>query len=379
MRTTLISVCLGIAVMALLVLAGCSRAATPTGSGAGGQAAGQPPAQGGSQAAGAAAGDEREVASFYRGKTVRLVVGYDAGGGYDTYSRVIAKYIGKYIPGNPTVIVENRPGAGGLVATNYLANAAPKDGTVLLNVGASSMLKQLAGDRGVEYDASKFQYLGAPFSDHNVLVVRKQSGFTRLDEIFGPNSRQMVLGGISPGSPQDVEALVLRDTLGGNVKLVSGYDGTSKIRLAIGQGEIDGFFNSWESLRATSRAEIDSGELVVLAQLVEQPLADFPGVPTLFQFARTDEQRQFIRLAAVAPLQFARPYFVAQDVPEARVRALRSAFDRTLADAEFLANAERSKLDLEPITGDRLQALVTEFLNMPPALKSEAVKIYTAP
>ncbi len=366
---------LGLALAALVALAGCSRSAAPAAGGASVPPAGQPTTQGGSPPA----GDDREVASFYRGKTVHLVVGYDAGGGYDTYSRVIGKYLGKFIPGSPTVIVENRPGAGGLVATNYLANTAPRDGTVLLNVGASPILKQLTGDKGVEFDAAKLQYLGAPFSDHNILVVRKQSGFTRLEEIFGPNSRQMVLGGISPGSPQDVETAVLRDTLGGNVKLVSGYDGTSKIRLAIGQGEIDGFFNSWESLRATSRADIESGELVVLAQLPEQPLADFPNVPTLFQFARTDEQRQIIRLLAIAPLQFARPYLVAQGVPEARVRALRAAFEQTLADPDFLADAERSKLDLEPLTGDQLQTLVAEFLDMPARLKTEAAKIYTSP
>ena len=312
--------------MALLTLVACGA-----GAGAG---KGREPERLAPPAAQAGSGD-RAAADFYRGKTLRLVVGYDAGGGYDTYSRVIARYLGKHVPGNPNVIVENRPGAGGLVATNYLANAAPKDGTVLLNVGASSMLKQLAGDRGVEYDAARFQYLGAPFSDHNILIVRKSSGFTRLDEALGAGSRQMVLGGISPGSPQDVGAVLVRDVLGANVKLVSGYGGTSKIRLALDQGEIDGFFNAWESTRATNRAEIDSGDWVVLAQVTERPLPDFPAVPTLLQLARTDEQRQVIRMASIAPLEFARPYLVAAGVPDGRVVALRTAFDQTMADPEF--------------------------------------------
>jgi tripartite-type tricarboxylate transporter receptor subunit TctC len=332
----------------------------------------------GAQAGGARGGnDDRAVANFYRGKTLHMVVGYDAGGGYDAYTRVIAKYFGKYVPGNPNVIVENRPGAGGLVATNYLANQAPKDGTVILNVGASSMLKQLAGDKGVEYDVTKFQYLGAPFSDHNILTVRKSSGFTRLEEILGANSRQMVLGGISPGSPQDVDAQMLRDVLGANVKLVSGYGGTSKIRLAMESGVIDGMFNSWESIRATNRAEIESGEWLVLVQVPETPMADFPNVPTLMSFAKTDEQRQVIRMSAIVPLQFARPYMVADGVPQARVEALRAAFESVLADPDFLADAERSKLDLEPVKGDRLQHDGSEFLQMPPQIKEQVVKILT--
>jgi tripartite-type tricarboxylate transporter receptor subunit TctC len=362
---------LAIPLAALLALVACGAGAGTRGSPSDGAPAAQPAAQAGS--------GDRAVTDFYRGKTLHLVVGYDAGGGYDTYSRVIARYLGKHVPGNPNVIVENRPGAGGLVATNYLANAAPRDGTVLLNVGASSMLKQLAGDRGVEYDAARFQYLGAPFSDHNILIVRKSSGFTRLDEALRAGSRQMVLGGISPGSPQDVGAVLVRDVLGANVKLVSGYGGTSKIRLALDQGEIDGFFNAWESTRATNRAEIDNGDWTVLAQVTERPLADFPTVPTLLQLARNDEQRQVIRMASIAPLEFARPYLVAAGVPAARVVALRAAFDQTMADPEFLADAERSKLDIEPVSADRLQRLVAEFLDMPPNLKSQVVEILTAP
>jgi tripartite-type tricarboxylate transporter receptor subunit TctC len=211
------------------------------------------------------------------------------------------------------------------------------------------------------------------------VIVRKSSGFTRLDEVLGGSGRQMVLGGISPGSPQDVGAVVVRDVLGANVKLVSGYGGTSKIRLALDQGEVDGFFNAWESTRATNRAEVENGDWLVLAQVSEVPLSDFPTVPTLLQLARTDEQRQVIRMAAIAPLEFARPYLVAAGVPEARVAALRAAFDRTITDPEFLADAERSKLDIEPVSADRLQRLVGEFLEMPPSLKTQVVNVLTAP
>lgn len=319
--------------------------------------------------------DERAVAEFYRGKTLRFVVPFAAGGGHDTYTRAIAKHFGRNLPGEPTTVVENLPGAGGLTGVNQGYNAMPRDGTVVLFVSASAVLKQLAADPAVQYDATRLQYLGVPNADSNVLLISKSTGISRLEQLLEPDRKEVVLGGIGPGSPQDVATVILRDVLGARVKLVSGYDGTAKLRLAQESGELDGHWQFWDSIRATFLEKVTGGEWPAIAQLAEPPIAELRGVPSLLDLARTEEQRQIIRQATLAPYQFARIYAVAPGVPAERVAALQAAFERTLADQDFLAEAERAKLAIAPVKADQVRQRVVEFLTMPDTLRRQVVKL----
>ena len=313
---------------------------------------------------------------FYEGKTLRIVVAYSPGGGYDTYARLIARYFGKHIPGNPRMIVENRPGAGGLIAANYLYNARRQNGLNVLHVGGSTVIKQLTASQNVKYDMSKFQYVGAPTTQQSVLVITKRSGITNIEQVLGKDGKQLALGGISTGSPTDVAAILLRDVLGGNVKLVTGYKGTSNIRLAMEAGELNGMFNAWSSLKASNWAQIQSGEWLVLLQISEKPIPDLPKpVPLMQGLAKTDEARRLIRLTTLVPYQFARPFLMGPRVPKERVLALQTAFEKTMADPDFLGEAKKTHLAVNPLDGQQLLSSVEEFLTMPADIKTKVIDL----
>ncbi|MBI4492510.1 MAG: hypothetical protein HY690_06925 [Chloroflexi bacterium] len=403
MRQLSLSAGLSALVLALLVLAACAPAAPPsptapppkpaattapapqptqppaakpTEKPAPTAAAVQPTARPTEPPAAKPAFDEKAVADFYKGKTLRLIVGAGVGGGYDTYSRLIARHIIKYIPSNPTVVVENMGGGGSLLATNYLYNVAPKDGTVLASMQGTVIGQQLFGSPGVQFDVANLHFLGAPTSDNYLLMVAKKSGITKLDDVLGPNGKRIVLGGDAPGNALEDSAVVLRDVVGANVKLVSGYDGTAKIRLAMDNGEVDGMSGmSWESARISSRDQLESGEWLILVQFREQPHKDLPKVPLITTYTRTDEQRQLLRFSLIAPGQFARPYIVHASVPPDRVAALEAAFARTMADKEFLAEAEKTKLDITPLAGSEVRKLVAEYTGMSADLKAKLQKV----
>jgi tripartite-type tricarboxylate transporter receptor subunit TctC len=328
------------------------------------------------QAWGAAAYDEKAVADFYRGKTVRIIVGFSAGGGYDAYSRLIGRHLHKHIPGNPSVIVDNMAGAGSIIAANYVYNAAPKDGTVIGNISGQIILEQLFANPAVQYDLGKFHYLGVPIGETYLLLVTRKPGVTRFDELVGAKSKQVVVGGI-PGSTVEQGPILLRDLLGANLKIVSGYKGTADVRLAIESGELDGFLNSWESTKITSLDKVKSGEWLILAQLGDNPIAELPAtnVPTIPQIAKTEEQRQLIRFGAAAPNQFGKVYVVAPTVPQDRSAALEAALAKTFVDKEFLADAEKGKLEIAPVSAQQAQKLVTDFLGLSPDLKAKLRKI----
>lgn len=314
---------------------------------------------------------------FYEGKTVRLVVSTSPGGGYDTYARAIARHLGKHLPGNPKIIVENRPGAGGLLAGNYIYHSRRQDGTELLHIGGSSVIKQLTGIKQVKYNANKFQYIGAPYAESTVLVVTEKSGFKDLNEIIGPNAREIALGGIGTGSPNDVAAILLGEVLGAKVRLVTGYQGTAKIRLAMDGGEVDGMFNGLASLNATSHDQLKRGEYKVLLQVGREPDAKLVNIPSISELAKTDEQRRLVRLTTVVPYQFARSFLMGPKVPKERVRDMQNAFAQTMKDPAFLADAKKSRLKIEPINGHDLQLFVSEFLDMPKDEKKKVLKLIT--
>jgi tripartite-type tricarboxylate transporter receptor subunit TctC len=320
--------------------------------------------------------DEKGVADFYRGKSVRIIVGFSAGGGYDAYSRLIGRHLHKHIPGNPAVIVENMAGAGSIIAANHVYNAAPKDGTVVGNISGQIILEQLFANPAVQYDLGKFRYLGVPIGETYLLLVTRKSGVAKFEDLLGPKSKQITLGGI-PGSTVEQGPILLRDLLSANLKVVSGYKGTADIRLAIESGELDGFMNSWESTKITSLDKLRTGEWLVLAQLGDTPIADLPAknVPTIPIITTTEEQRQLLRFGAAAPNQFGKVYVVPSGVPQERAAALEAALTKTFADKEFVADAEKGKLEIQPVSAQQVQKLVTEFLGLSSDLKAKLRKM----
>ncbi len=321
--------------------------------------------------------DTKAVEDFYRGKTVRIIVGASAGGGYDTYSRAIARHLGKYIPGNPSVIVDNMPGAGFLLAANHVYNVAPKDGTVIGNISVGVAVQQLMGTPQVQFDATKFSYLGVPTTDNDLCVASKASGLKSLAETLGPNGKQFIAGGDSPGSPTDDEVNILRMALDANIKLVSGYAGTSKIRLAVDQGEVHGLCGwSWESLKTSSLDRVQSGDYVIISQNNEKAHKDLPNVPVAYDLAKTDEGRKLIHFGITLTGRVQREYVTPPGVPAERVEALRRAFEQTMLDKEFLADADKAKLNIDPVSGDEAQKLVHELMSMPEDVKAKLAKVW---
>ena len=316
--------------------------------------------------------DEKAVADFYRGKTVRIVVGFSAGGGYDQYSRLIGRHLSKYIPGNPAIIVDNMAGAGSIIAANHTFNAAPKDGTVIGNISGPIVLEQLFGTPSIQFDMGKFRYLAVPVSETYLMIATKKAGIAKLDDVIGPKSKQVSIGAI-PGSTVEHAPILVRDVLGANLKVVSGYKGTADVRLAMDSGEVDGFFNTWTSSKITSFDKVKNGEWIVLAQLSEKPIKDLiiPNVPTILQIAKTPEQRLLLKFGTSTPNAFGKVYVLPPGAPADRAAALEQAFAKVFADKELLADAGKGKLEIDPLIGEEIQKLVVEFLGMSPELKGK--------
>ena len=301
---------------------------------------------------------------FYRGKTIRIVVGYSAGGGFDTYSRAIARHLAKHVPGTPAVIVENMPGAAGLVAANSIYRAGRPDGLTIVNFQSNQVMGQILGREGVEFDARKFQWLGAPTRENAVCALTLASGVTSAQQWTAAKT-PVKLGSVAPGGATHDVPQILKSALGLPIHLVRGYKGTAEIRLAAQSGEVAGGCWPWESLRPTWRQALDSGEASVVLQVTEKPLADLPRIPMALDLAKTDEARQLIRSGIIVPTTVSRLYAMPPATPADRVRTLRAAFLKTLSDPEFVNDARQAKLDIDPVTGEEVERLMAELFRMP--------------
>jgi tripartite-type tricarboxylate transporter receptor subunit TctC len=312
--------------------------------------------------------------NFYPGKTIRLIVGLAPGGGFDTYSRVIARHIGKHIPGNPTTIVDNMPGAASLLAANFVYKAAKPDGLTVGNFVGGLAFQQMLGLPGVEFDARKFEYLGVPAQDNFMIGVAKSTGVTSIEQ-WKASGTVVKLGGVAPGGGTDDIPKVLKTTLGLPLQLVSGYKGTGPVRLAFNAGEVQGACNSLESFKATWRAEMDKGEVVLLVQANLKPHPEVPNVPWAVDLAKSDEAKKMILTAARVNGVLNRIYALPPATPKNRVNLLRKAFMDTMKDPEFLADTQKAKLDLDPIEGADLEKQVKELFKLDPALVSKMKEI----
>ncbi|HXG53674.1 MAG TPA: tripartite tricarboxylate transporter substrate-binding protein [candidate division Zixibacteria bacterium] len=299
---------------------------------------------------------------FYKGKTVRIIVGFSAGGGFDAYARAIARHLGRHLPGGPTVIVENMPGAGSRVAANYLFRAQG-DGLTIGNFIGSLVLQQVMGDKGIEFDGRKFEWLGAPVQDEGVCALTKASGIHSLDDWFAAK-KPVKLGGEAPGANDSDVPRVLKAALGLPIQLIEGFKGTSNIRLAAESGEVDGGCWTWASIRTTWAKGLESGMVKPILQINPKKAADIPDVPNAIDYAKTPEARTLIEAGVHAPSAILRAYALPPGTPKERLGLLRRAFAATMKDQAFLAEMNKSRLEVNPLSGEEVEAIVRKLFQM---------------
>jgi tripartite-type tricarboxylate transporter receptor subunit TctC len=314
------------------------------------------------------------AAPFYEGKTVRLVVGFSPGGGFDTYSRAIARHLGKHIPGHPTVVVENMTGAASLVAANHVYKVAKPDGLTLLNFHGNQVLNQLIGKPGIEFDARRFEYLGVPTQDNGACVFTKASGITSYERLKGAKT-PVKMGGVAPGDTTFNTASILKEALQLPVQVVAGYKGTAEIRLAAESGEVAGGCWQWESIKSTWQKGLESGAVIPVVQTNAKPHPELKNVTNAIDVALNEKARNLIKFGIHDPGAITRPYALPPKTPKDRVELLRKAFAETLKDAEFVADAKKSKLDIDALTGEEVEKIVAGLFKMDPGLVAQLKEI----
>lgn len=311
---------------------------------------------------------------FFRNKTVRIIVGFTAGGGFDIYSRAIARHMGRHIPGNPSVIVENMTGAGSLIAANHLYKVAKPDGLTIGNIHGNQVLNQVLGGQGIEFDARRFEWIGVPVKDNGACAVTKASGITSLEKWMASKT-PVKLGGGATGDTTTTNAKILMEALRLPIQLVMGYKGTSDMRLAAESGELAGACFQWESIKTTWRKGLDSGEVVVVIQTNPKRHPELAHVPNAIDEAKSEEARQLIRAGLHDPAAMTRPYALPPGTPKERVQLLRKAFLETLKDPSFVAEAKKSNLEVDPVSGEELERLIEGFFKLEPGLVAKLKEV----
>lgn len=313
---------------------------------------------------GSAAGAE----DFYKGKTVKIIVGFSAGGGFDTYARTISRHMSKHIPGNPSIVVENMTGAGSLIAANHLFKAAKPDGLTIGHFIGGLFLGQVLGQPGIQFDSRKFEFIGAPITDHVVCALTRASGITSVEKWLASKT-PVKMGGLAPGtSTPDNATRILKVALGLPIQLVTGYKGTADLRLAAESGEIAGGCWGWDSVSVTWRKALDSGDAIVVLQANRQNHPDLPQVPQAIKLAKTDEGRRMIDVGIHGDSSIVRTYTLPPGTPKDRVLLLRKAFEATLKDPEFVADAKKSKLNVDPVAPEAIEKDIAGLFKLDPAL-----------
>src|SRR5262245_19836670 len=310
------------------------------------------------------------VADFYRGKTVNVIVGYTAGGGYDLYARALARHMGKHLPGNPNFIVQNITGAGSLNAANNIYNVAPKDGTSFGTFGRGLAMEPLIGTAKAQFDATKFTWLGSGSNEISLCATWHTSPVKTWADAL---KTSFAVGGEGAGSDPDTYATLIRNVFGAKVKLVTGYHGTSDIILAIERGEVDvrcGW--SWSSIKSPRPSWIPEKKLNYIVHMSDQKAPELAHIPTISEFAN-DRQKQMLRPATSRQVM-GRPFAAPPGMPADRKQAMPKAFDETLQDPAFLEEAHKLKLEVNPVSGAEVDKLIAELYRTPTDIVEEARK-----
>ena len=310
------------------------------------------------------------VEDFYRGRSINVVIGYGVGGGYDTYARLLARHIGRHIPGNPSVVPQNMPGAGGLKATHYLYNIAPKDGTAIGTVARGQPLTPLLlGDKS--FDATKLTWIGSVTDEASLCLSWSSSSAKTWQDLL---TKETLFGGEGQGADPDMFATALNRIFGAKIRVITGYHSTRELTLGMERGEIEGICGVSASTLVSQQPEWVEGKKVnLLVQMALRKDERFHSVPLIAEFAKTEEQRQVIKLV-IAGQAIARPFFGPPGIPEERKMALRTAFDKTMQDPEFRADALHGKMDVNPMSGADMEAFLKGLYGLPKDLVEKATQ-----
>jgi tripartite-type tricarboxylate transporter receptor subunit TctC len=321
-----------------------------------------------------AAAEMSHAEDFYKGKTIRVIVGGSAGGGFDIYTRTMARHMGKHIPGNPALVVENMTGAGTLIAAKYLHSSAKPDGLTFGMFNGALILGRVLGMKGIDFEVRELEFLGVPVQDSTVCALRKESGVANMEQWFAAKS-PIKLGGLSPGNSTSDVARIIGAALKLPVQLVEGYKGTNEIRLAADAGEINGACWAWETLRVAWSKAIPAGDVKVVLQVTAKKIPDLADVPMALDLAKTDEARQLLKAGAIDPAAIVRVYVTIPRTPKDRLQILRNAFGKTLVDPEFVAEAKKANLDINPLTGEEVKKIVDDLFKLSSATKTKLAGI----
>src|SRR6476660_36904 len=311
-----------------------------------------------------AAAQQDDVAAFFKGKTMRLIVGIAVGSGYDINARLLARHMAAHIPGQPTIIVQNQPGAGSLAMTNALYHTGPFDGTVMGASFNGMPTTPLLQPTGVRFDPVRINWLGSTNRETQAMYVWHTAPAQVLEDT---RSKEIVMGAQAPGSTQFDYPVLANKLFGFKFKVVTGYESTPKIHLAMESGEAHGTIANWSTLKAISTNWITEKKIRILAQWALTKSPELGDVPMFLDQAKTDAERAALRLM-LARLEYGRPFFLPPNVPAARVEALRRAFDATMKDPAYLAEAEKLQLEIEPMGGEVLQEQVAKLAATPPEI-----------
>ena len=307
------------------------------------------------------------VEEFYKGRTIQFIVGGSAGGGYDTYTRLIARYFAQYVPGKPSTVVQNMPGAGMLIAANHVFNSASRDGTVLGHWSGPLILQHLIANPAVQFDGRKFSWVGMPTSDSLVCITTDRSGI-RTAEDWRKAKTRVKLGAIGPGTSGTDDTKLLAAATDFPLQLVEGYKGTADIRIAAEQGELDGTCAfGWQSAKVTWANALRARQVHVVLQTMLESHPELKGVPLAVDNAKTEEGKKLLRIAGDLYGK-QRLYSLQPQVPEQRVRTLQQAFIDTLKDPQLLAEAEKAKLEIDPVDGPGIEKMVNGLYEIEPAV-----------
>ncbi len=308
---------------------------------------------------------------FYQGKTIRFVVGFGPGGGYDLSARAVGRHMGKYIPGNPTIAVENMGGAGSLIAANHTYNIAKPDGLFVGIWNGAYVLRQALGDTAVRFDARKLGWIGAPTKGIPFCAIMGHTGLKSLKEIVAAN-RELKMGSTAPGSTYDDIPQLLNRTVGTKFKVVSGYDGTGSIALAMQRKEVDGGCWTWETAKTTARAMLDAQgaeRLIPFAIHSRQPEPEVKDLPLFMEVIKDEDHLSAYRTWS-GTYEFQRPLSVPPGIPKERLEVLRKAFAETLKDRDFLAEAEKARWDVTFVSGEEIEKHVEKVMAVTPKARA---------
>jgi tripartite-type tricarboxylate transporter receptor subunit TctC len=311
-------------------------------------------------------------AEFYKGKSIDLYIGYSVGGAYDLYARVISRHIGRFIPGNPAVVPKNMEGAGSLRLANWLYNVAPKDGLAIGIFGRGTGFDPLLGNKAAQFEGPKYSWIGSANNEVSICVAWATSGITKFEDLM---TKELVVGGTSASADTDQFPRIANGVLGTKMKVVTGYPGGNEVGLAMERGEVQGRCGwSWSSVKSTHLQWYQQKKFNILVQLALTKHPELPDVPLITDFAKTDEQRAILKLIFARQV-IGRPFMAPPGVPADRVAALRKAFMDTMTDKAFLADAEKTQMEITPVPGDQVENLMKEIYATQPAIAQKAAAL----